>query len=277
MKIELSPELLPLVTQVAQMVLEEANRFRLMTEAMRVFNNLKIQHKCVDCEIPSGSFFCNLQESTLRKLESLKISNLYPRGSILFIEGQMSNGVYILCDGRVKLSTCSRDGKIIILQIAESGEVLGLSAAVTDLPYEATAEVLEPCQVNYFRKTDFLRFLEQNGDACLSAVKQMSRNYQTAHLQICSLGLSSSVADKLAKLFLGWCNSNGNGNHHGNENGSIRLKINYTHEEIAEMIGTSRETVSRLLKTFRERKLITLKGSDLIIHDKKKLETIVGV
>jgi len=244
---------------------------------MRVLNNLKIQHKCADCSVTAEGFFCDLQESTLQNLESLKISNVYPRGSVLFIEGQPSNGVYILCQGRVKLSTCSREGKVIILQIAEPGEVLGLSAVVSDSVYEATAEVVEPCQVNFVRKTDFLRFLQQNADACLSAVRQLSHNYQTAHLQICSLGLSSSVADKLAKLFLGWCNANGNGNHHENGNGTVRLKISYTHEEIAEMIGTSRETVSRLLKTFRERKLITLKGSDLIIHDKKRLEMIVGI
>lgn len=249
-----------------------------MTRVMRVLNNFKIQHKCVDCDLPSEGFFCNLQPSTLQNLDSLKISNLYPRGSVLFVEGQPSNGVYILCQGRVKLSTCSRDGKIIILQIAEPGEVLGLSAVVSDSVYEATAEILEPCQVNFVRKPDFLRFLQQNTDACLSAVKQLSQNYQTAHLQICSLGLSHSVADKLAKLFLTWCNSNGNGNHPGDGNGndSVRLKVAFTHEEIAEMIGTSRETVSRLLKNFRERKLITLKGSDLIIHDKKRLEMIVG-
>ncbi len=242
---------------------------------MKVLNNFKIQHKCTDCEIPSEGFFCDLQESTLQNLESLKISNVYPRGSVLFIEGQPSNGVYILCQGRVKLSTCSREGKVIILQIADAGEVLGLSAVVSDSVYEATAEVVEPCQVNFIRKADFLRFLQQNADACLSAVKQLSHNYQTAHLQICSLGLSSSVADKLAKLFLGWCNANRHEN--GNGNGTVRLKISYTHEEIAEMIGTSRETVSRLLKTFRERKLITLKGSDLVIHDKKRLEMMVGI
>jgi len=242
---------------------------------MKVLNNFKIQHRCAGCEIASEGFFCDLPEATRQHLESLKISNVYPRGSVLFIEGQPSSGVYILCQGRVKLSTCSREGKVIILQIAEPGEVLGLSAAVSDSVYEATAEVVEPCQVNFVRKADFLRFLQQNTDACLSAVRQLSRNYQTAHLQICSLGLSNSVADKLAKLFLGWCN--GNGNHHENGNGTVRLKISYTHEEIAEMIGTSRETVSRLLKTFRESKLITLKGSDLVIHDKKRLEMIVGI
>jgi CRP/FNR family transcriptional regulator len=69
---------------------------------------------------------------------------------------------------------------------------------------------------------------------------------------------------------LGWCKPN-----HEN-NGSVHLKISYTHEEMAEMIGTSRETVSRLLKEFKERKLITLKGSDLVIPDKKKLEASIG-
>jgi CRP/FNR family transcriptional regulator len=172
------------------------------------------------------------------------------------------------------LSTCSRDGKVIILQIAEPGEVLGLSAVVSNSAYEATAEIVEPCQVSFIRKADFLRLMQQNTDACLSAVRQLSHNYQTAHLQICSLGLSHSVADKLAKLFISWCNSTGD--EFRPDSGAIRLKNSYTHEEIAEMIGTSRETVSRLLKSFKERKLITLKGSDLIIHDRRRLESMVG-
>lgn len=238
---------------------------------MNGLKNLKVQQKCSGCEIPAGGFFCNLKQSTIQSLDALKISNLYPRGSALFIEGQPSEGVYILCRGRIKLSTCSRDGKVIILQIAEAGEVLGLSAVISGSPFEATAEVIEPCQISFVRKADFLRILQQNPDACLNAVRQLSHNYQTAHLQICSLGLSNSVADKLAKLFLGWCDSSGNGSP------TVHLKISYTHEEIAEMIGTSRETVSRLLKNFRERKLISLKGSDLVIHDRRKLESIAGI
>jgi CRP/FNR family transcriptional regulator len=226
--------------------------------------------------MPAGGFFCNLKEATIQNLEMLKISNVYPRGSVLFMEGQLSQGVYILCQGRVKLSTCSRDGKIIILQIAEAGEVLGLSAVISGSAYEVTAEVIEPCQINFIRKADFLRLLQQNTDACLNAVRQLSQNYQTAHLQICSLGLSTSVADKLAKLFLSWC-GNANGNGRGGYDGAVHLKIHYTHEEIAEMIGTSRETVTRLLKNFKERKLITLKGSDLVIHDQRRLESIAGV
>jgi CRP/FNR family transcriptional regulator len=159
---------------------------------------------------------------------------------------------------------------VIILHIAEPGEILGLCSTITDSVHLETAEVLEPCQVNFVKNTDFLHFLQSNAEACLSAVRQLSQSYQTAYLQICSLGLSTSVADKLAMLFLGWCKA-GCGEHE-----SAHLKISYTHEEIAQMIGTSRETVTRLLKEFKDRKLITLKGSDLIIHDKKALENTIG-
>ena len=239
---------------------------------MKALNNFKIQNKCLDCEMRAANFFCNLSQSFLQTFESLKITNAYPKGATLFMEGQPSNGIYMLCQGRVKLSTCSRDGKVIILRIAEAGEVLGLSATVSDSDYETTAEVIEACQVNFVRKSDFLRFLHQNPEACFSAMKQLSYKYHSAYIQVRSFGLSHTAADKLAKLLLEWCKTNTN----TNGNGSIRLKISYTHEEIAEMIGTSRETVTRLLKDFKDRELITLKGSDLIIHDRKRLDATIG-
>ncbi len=237
---------------------------------MKVLNSLKIEHKCEDCDIRESNFFCDLRDSNLKIFESLKITNAYPKGSTLFMQGQQSNGVYILCQGRVKLSTGSKDGKVIILHIAEPGEILGLSSTITQSTHIATAEVLEPCQVNFVKAAEFLFFLQSNAEACLSAVRQLSQNYQTAYLQICSLGLSSSVADKLAMLFLGWCKAS------GNPHDSEHIKISYTHEEIGQMIGTSRETVTRLLKEFKERHLISLKGSDLLIHDKKALEDSIG-
>ncbi len=239
---------------------------------MKALNNFKIQYKCLDCKLRLENFFCNLSESSLRTFESLKITNAYPKGATLFMEGHPSNGIYMLCQGRVKLSTCSRDGKVIILRIAEAGEILGLSAAVSDLNYESTAEVLEPCQVNFVRKEDFMRFLANDTEACFSAVKQLSSKYHTAYIQVRSFGLSQTAADKLAKLLLEWAKTNSNG-----KPSNIHLKISYTHEEIAEMIGTSRETVTRILKDFRNRKLISLKGSDLIIHDQKRLDATIGV
>lgn len=237
---------------------------------MKTLNNLKINPKCLDCDLRSESFFCNLSQANMQIFESLKITNFYQKGAALFVEGQPSNGIYMLCHGRVKLSTCSKDGKVIILHIAEAGEVLGLSATVSDSIHIATAEALEPCQVSYVRNNEFVRFLEQNAEACLSAVKQLSQNYHTACLQICSLGLSSTVADKLATLFLGWCKAS------CEDADGVHLKISYTHEELAQMIGTSRETVTRLLKSFRDKRLIKQNGSELIITDRAKLEATIG-
>ena len=237
---------------------------------MKAPNNLKIQHKCLECNLRTANFFCSLSQSALQIFESLKITNAYPKGATLFMEGHPSNGIYMLCQGRVKLSTCSRDGKVIILRIAEAGEVLGLSATVSNLNYEATAEILEPCQVNFVRKEDFLQFLANNTEACFSAIKQISNKYHTAYTKVRSFGLSHTAADRLAKLLLEWGKTNGG-------NGVIHLKISYTHEEIAEMIGTSRETVTRILKDFKDRELIALKGSDMIIHDRKKLDATIGV
>src|SRR5215213_2894670 len=218
---------------------------------MKARNTLKIQNKCLACNMRSENFFCNLSETSLKIFESLKVTNSYAKGARLFVEGQPSNGIYMLCQGRVKLSMGSRDGKVIILHIAEAGEVIGLGATVSDSIHIATAEALESCQVNFVGNKDFLRFLSQNAEAGLSVVKQLSENYQTACLLICALGLSATVADKLATLFVGWCKASC-----GDKDG-IHLKISYTHEDMAQMVGTSRETVTRLLKNFKDRKLIT--------------------
>ncbi len=237
---------------------------------MNVRNNIDVQHKCENCEFRTDNFFCDLNSSNLKLFQSLKITNAYPKGSTLFMQGHPSNGVYILCQGRIKLSTSLEDGKVLILHIAEPGEILGLSTSVMDSNHIATAEVMEDCQVNFVKNDDFLAFLRNNSDACLSAVKQLSKSYNTAHLQICSLGLSRTVKDKLATLFLGWCKASCD-DHKG-----IHLKVSYTHEEIAQMIGSSRETVTRILKDFKDQRLISIEGSSLTVHDRDKLADSIG-
>ncbi len=232
--------------------------------------NLHIQDKCQRCELRVKGFFCQLPEREIELFESMKMTKAYAKGAMLFVEGQPSKGIFMLCQGRVKLSTCSSDGKVIILEIANAGDVLGLSAVLNGTDHETTAEVLDLCQIDYVMADDFLRFLREHPEASLNAARQLSRNYQTAYQQICSLGLSNSVVDKLAKLFLGW-SGNGSG-----VDGRVKLKNSFTHEEIAEMIGTSRETVTRALRYLREHDLITMKGSDLVILDRLRLKNMVG-
>lgn len=233
-------------------------------------------HRCSECLANKEGFFCELGSDSIKAFESVKISNNYSSGSMLFVEGQLANGVYMLCHGEAKLYTCSRDGKVVILHVARPGELLGLSAVISGGTYEVSAEVIEPCQVNYITRADFLRLMNAHPDVAMSTVKQLSARYNDTCNQIRSFVLANSVADKLAKLMLDWCETMAIGSGNGNGAGPIRVKMRFTHEEVAEMIGTSRETITRLLKDFRERQIISLKGSDLYIHSRKGLEAMIG-
>jgi len=231
---------------------------------------LEIVESCLTCKLRADKIFCNLPHATVQALEAIKYTTAYPKGAVLFVEGQAPRGVFILCRGRVKLSICSSDGKTLILKIAEAGEVLGLSASVSGKPYELTAETLDPCQVNFVKREDFLRFLREHNDVCLRVAEQLSEKYNTACHEIRSLGLSHSAAEKLAKLLLEWSDKNGGARQ------PERMKLTLTHEEIAQMIGTSRETVTRLFADFKKRQLIQLKGSTLVIRNRSALEHLVS-
>ncbi len=237
---------------------------------MKPFNDFPKQAKCIDCNVNNSNFFCDLSTATLQSFNAIKIANTYPKGASLFVEGQPSEGVFILCRGRAKLTAHSPNGKALILSIAEPGEILGLSAAVSNFAHDTTAVAIEPCQVNFISSANFNRFLYQNADAGMNAIQQLSRQYKTAHAQIRSIGLSTCVADKLIKLFADWSKKA------VSNNGSVHVKVTFSHEEIAEMIGTTRETVTRTLRDLRERGLIEFKGSDLYIKDRHKLELAAG-
>ena len=238
-------------------------------------SDMKNEPRCPDvcdgCGIRSEEFFCNLPPDAFSVLQSIRVSHAYPRGSTLFMEGQPANGIYLLCQGHVKLSTYSEDGKAIILRIAEPGEILGVSSVISGKAHEATGQVTEYCRVSFIKRSDFLGLVQSSHEAALNALRQLSSNYHKAHMQICSLGLSSSAGDKLAKLLLQWCELN-----HGDSSGQVVMPLVHTHGEIAEMIGTSRETVTRLLKDFKTRNLLTLSKNELCIPDKNALKASIG-
>jgi CRP/FNR family transcriptional regulator, cyclic AMP receptor protein len=166
-------------------------------------------------------------------------------------------------------SICASDGKTLILKIAEPGEVLGLSATVSGKAYELKAETIDPCQVNFVKREDLLRFLKEHGDACFKVAGQLSHKYNTACHEVRSLGLSHSAGEKLAKLLLEWSSKNGEAN-----KPEARLKLALTHEEIAQMIGTSRQTVTCLFADLKKRQIVHAKGSTLVIRNKAALRAI---
>ena len=222
--------------------------------------------ECLACELRSNGFFCALSRQSREAFGQIKHGAVFPEGALIFVEGQASRGIYLLCEGQAKLFTTSRDGRTIIVRIAKPGEVLGLHAVVADTPYELTVETMQPCQLNYVGREDFLRFLAQHGDAALHAAQHIGRDYHDACDVVRSIGLSHSVSGRVAKFLL---ESATDGQV---RDGVVRATLALTHEDIAQLMGTSRETVTRALSELRRKEIAELKGSTLIIHNKSELE-----
>jgi CRP/FNR family cyclic AMP-dependent transcriptional regulator len=236
---------------------------------MRAPYGLNILDDCLACPVREEHLFCNLSAPALQKLNEIKSTAVYPKSAVLFIEGQQPRGVFVLCTGKVKLSTSSSEGKTVITKISDAGDVLGLNASISNHPYEVTAEMIEPGQANFIPRDALLRFLREHGEVAVRVAEQLSRNYYTAFEEVRMLGLTSSPGEKFAKLLLSWYPEK------EQVNGQAQIKLTLTHEEIAEMIGTTRETVSRLFSEFKKKRLLEAKGSTLILRSKLALEKMI--
>jgi CRP/FNR family transcriptional regulator, cyclic AMP receptor protein len=236
---------------------------------MRAPYGLNILDNCLTCPNRQNHLFCNLSLQAGQRLNDIKSTAVYPKGAMLFIEGQQPRGVFVLCSGKVKLSTTSREGKTIITKISDSGDVLGLNAVISNHPYEVTSEMMEPGQANFIPRDSLVQMLRDFPEAALRVAQQLSRNYYTAYEEIRTLGLAVSPSEKFAKLLLSWSTKG------TQTDGSSQLRLNLTHEEIGEIIGTTRETVSRLFSEFRKKQLVQIKGATLVIRSRPALEKIV--
>jgi CRP/FNR family cyclic AMP-dependent transcriptional regulator len=233
---------------------------------------LEIIENCVTCKLRKDKWFCGLSPEVLKSFSAASHLNIYPGGAILFVEGQTPRGVLVLCLGKVKLSTTSRDGKVLILKMAEPGEALGLSAVISGTPYELTAETVGPCQVNFIDRDNMMKLLDKYGELGLHSAQALSREFQSAYREFHELVLARSSAGKLARLLLSW-----SGAHERESAGrEIRIRSSMTHEEIAQMIGSSRETVTRLLSELKKKELIRLEGSTLVIRNRTALERLAA-
>lgn len=239
---------------------------------MKAPYGLEIIDDCTACTNRNAQFFCGFSHPALQALNQVSHKSTLPAGAILFVEGQAPRGMFIVCSGRVNLSTTSREGKILILKTAKAGEVLGLSASISGVGYETTAETATACQLAFIERKRFLELLESHSEMGAHTAQCLSRDYQTAYRDIHGLVLTRSSAGKLARLLL--AQSSGQETLRHEAQGEIRVDAIMTHEEMAQRIGASRETVTRLLSHLRKKQLIRLDGANLIIHDRTGLEAL---
>jgi CRP/FNR family cyclic AMP-dependent transcriptional regulator len=147
---------------------------------------------CLNCESRPDRTFCDMPADSLRAFDEIKSVGSYPRNTVLFAEGRPVRGVYVLCDGRAKLSICAGVHKRMALRVAGPGEVLGLGAALSNTPYEITAELLDASQVVFVRRKDLMRFLRDHPEACMQVVRMLSQDLHGAYERVRSIGMIHS-------------------------------------------------------------------------------------
>lgn len=232
---------------------------------MRGPYGMEVVEDCKTCPMRKSGFFCQLPGQALQAFNNSKFTSTYPSQAVLFVEGQVARGVYMLCKGRVKLTMNSSDGRTLIVRICEPGEILGLHATLSGEPCELTAEALQPCQVNFVRRDDFLKLVREHADAAASAMRQLSNGYRQICQEVRYLGLSRSASEKVAQFLL---ESSANAQE---TNQGKRFSLGLTHEEISQIIGISRETVTRTMSDFKNKMLIATKGSIVVIRNESGL------
>src|ERR1700756_3660359 len=186
---------------------------------MRAPYGLNILDNCLTCPVREEHIFCNLSVQAGQRLNEIKSTAVYPRGAMLFIEGQQPRGVFILCAGKAKLSTSSREGKTIITKLSDAGDVLGLNGVVSNRPYEVTAEMMEPGQANFIPRDSLLHMLKDFPAVAVWGAQQLSRTYYTAYEDIRTLVLAVSPSEKFAKLLLSWTTKS------AQDDGSAQVKL----------------------------------------------------
>jgi CRP-like cAMP-binding protein len=215
-------------------------------------------------------FLARLDRRCLARVKATTLGTPYARGTVLFAEEHRPDGVYVILEGRAKLSVSSRNGKSLALGFFGPGTVLGLEGAILGWPYMATAEIVEPAKAAFMARRDLLRHLGRSEKATLEAAELVSETCYFLLNRIKANELSESAEEKLVRFLLEV--------HAGNPgaDGETRLKLDLSQEAIAQMIGTSRETVARLLSRLRKRGILDWGRSKIVIRDRGALEKLAG-
>lgn len=211
-----------------------------------------------------------LSRNTLEHLGRLKHLLSYPTGTTIFAEGQPCQGIFILWEGEVKLAMSNAEGRTLIVSVSGPGEILGLQECLTGATYGAMLETTTRSELAFILRQDFMNFLNEHSDARQLTNQQLVNDCRAAHDLIRTIGLSQSIHERLARVFLQWAK--------GSKfiDGSYRINIGFTHDEIGQLIGVRRETVSRTMSQLKKQGIAELSGATLVIHNKATLERLAG-
>lgn len=214
--------------------------------------------------------FDGISPSEMQEMEKITRMEEVKKRQPFYLPGDPSSNVYLLKRGRVKLANTAASGKEVTFDILEPGEVFGELEVLEGLPRETAAEALDDAMICVIRREDFDRYLTMHPNITVKLTKLIGLRLRRIQSRIEDL-VFRDVPARLAHLLLELGKSDG-----AQEPRGIRIKAKLTHQEMANLIGCSRETVSATLGQFRDEGLLQLDGRTMTILDSKGLSRLLG-
>jgi CRP/FNR family cyclic AMP-dependent transcriptional regulator len=225
---------------------------------------------CAACSNRRPGWFCSLGSAVLADLELATSTISLPAQASLFTQGEDARCLYLICAGYLKLTTGRPDDRQMIVRVAGPGSMLGLYAVLSHGVYEVSAESLTTAQLRPVERERFLNFLRNHKEAQMRAVQCICQEYRFALQDACRIALSETVATRLGRLLLELAHQIGE----QLEGGAFRFPLLLTHEEMASMTCTTRETVTRTLGQFRKDGWIAIEDSVVTIYQPDRLQML---
>jgi CRP-like cAMP-binding protein len=223
---------------------------------------------CSHCLVKSLGDICNLTGEELADFLGVQKFLVYDKHQTVFYEGKPCHGIYILCAGKVKLIQSSRLGQQQILRIVSPGELIEKNGLYNMGRHSVTCETLEPSQINFIEKKDFLNLIKKHNDLALKLINTLSRELELAQEKI-GRSTFETARERLATALLELGEKYGT-----RKEDDIFIDLYLTREELAELSGTSLETAVRLLTAFKREKIIKTDGKKIRIVNMDKLKQI---
>jgi len=226
---------------------------------------------CAACSNRRPGWFCSLGSAVLADLELATSTISLPAQASLFTQGEEARCLFLICSGYLKLTAGRIEDRHMIVRVAGPGSMLGLYAVLSHGVYEVSAESLTSAQLRPVERERFLNFLRSHKEAQLRAVQCICQEYRFALQDACRIALSETVAARLGRLLLELSHQIGE----QMTSGEFRFPLLLTHEEMASMTCTTRETVTRTLGQFRKDGWISIEDALITLHHPDRLQALL--
>jgi CRP/FNR family transcriptional regulator, cyclic AMP receptor protein len=219
----------------------------------------------------TGAFFRRMSISARREFELLATRIQCMPSKLLIAEEQKPFNILFLLEGEANISMTSLNGRQFLLGVAGAGEILGLASAISGDSSEIRVVARHPCKIAFLRRQNFLDFLLHHPSVSSDIAIELSLLCKRISERLRIFGLTTSVAARLASLLLEWCRDG-----HQTENG-IQIRFVLTQGEIGDSIGSSRETITRIMTDFKSQDLVRVHGATLLVPSRRALAIYAGL